>query len=421
MSTYTNTAAAVKPAGTHALLFIYITMLLDVIGLGIIIPVLPKLIAELIYGDMSSAAQWGGFLMFAYATMQFVCAPLLGGLSDRFGRRPVILFSLLGFGVDYLFQGFAPTIGWLFVGRIIAGITGASYTTATAYIADISAPEKRAQNFGMIGAIFGVGFILGPVIGGILGHYGPRVPFYASAVLALLNFTYGLIVLPESLSAENRRAFDLKRANPLGSLLRLRNYPVVLSLLGGFVCIYLAGNAHQSTWSYFTMLKFHWNEKWVGYSLGFVGLMIALVQGGLTRVLVPTLGQRRSIIIGLLFYILGYLLFAFAWKAWMMFAFMVPFALGGLAGPSLQGMISSSVPANEQGELQGSLTSMISLTSIFGPLLMTNLFSYFTSKTAPVFFPGAPFLMGAILTFMSFLFIWRSFKLFPNRATTPAA
>jgi DHA1 family tetracycline resistance protein-like MFS transporter len=384
-----------------ALVFIFITLLIDVIGIGIIIPVLPKLIQEMTGGSLSDASEYGGWLLFSYSIMQFFFSPILGGLSDQYGRRPVLLASLFGFAIDYLFLGFAPTIFWLFIGRIIAGITGASFTTAGAYIADVSEPEKRAQNFGIIGAAFGLGFIIGPAIGGVLGQYGPRVPFFAAAGLTMLNWLYGFFILPESLKPENRRPFDWKRANPWGSLVQLQKYPVIISLVASFVCIYIAGHAAQSTWTYYTMEKFKWSEDWVGYSLSFVGLMVALVQGGLNRVMIPKLGARNAVFIGLSFYVFGFVCFAFATKGWMMFAFMVPYSLGGLAGPSLQGIISSQVPGNEQGELQGGLNSLISITSIIGPLLMTYLFGYFTGDKAPVYFPGAPFLMGAFLTLVS--------------------
>lgn len=384
-----------------ALGFIFVTLLIDITGFGIIIPVLPKLISELIHGTISDASKYGGWLMFSFAIMQFLFSPVLGNLSDQYGRRPVLLFSLVGIGIDYLILAFAPTIGWLFVGRLLAGIGGASFTTGVAYIADISPPEKRAQNFGLVGVAFGLGFIVGPVIGGILGQFGSRVPFFAAAGLALLNSLYGYFILPESLKKENRRHFNLKNASPVRSLLRLKRYPVVAGLVGSLVCIYVAAHAVQSTWAYFTMEQFGWNEAMVGYSLGFVGLMIAIVQGGLIRIVIPKIGQKRSVYLGLFLYSLGFLLFAFATKGWMMFAFLVPYCLGGLAGPALQGIISSQVPANEQGELQGALTSLVSVTSIIGPPMMTNLFAYFTSGKSPVYFPGAPFLAGAALTLVS--------------------
>jgi DHA1 family tetracycline resistance protein-like MFS transporter len=371
---------------------------------------MPALIIELIHGDISAASSYGGWLMFAYAIMQFLCAPILGNLSDKYGRRPVLLFSLLGFGIDYIFLSLAPNIGWLFVGRIIAGITGASFTTASAYIADISAPDKRAQNFGMIGAAFGLGFIIGPLIGGMLGQFGSRVPFIAAAVLTLLNWLYGYFVLPESLAKENRRPFEWKRANPLGSLLQLKKYPSVAGLIISLTLVYIAAHAVQSTWSFYNIGKFYWDEKMVGYSLAFVGFMIALVQGGLIRLVIPKIGQEKSLYIGLLLYSIGMLLFAFATEGWMMFAFCTVYCLGGIAGPALQGIISSHVPPNEQGELQGALTSLMSATSIVGPLLMTNLFSYFTRPVAPVYFPGAPFLMGAVLFLISTILSYRSLR-----------
>jgi len=391
-----------------ALGFIFVTLLLDVIGFGIIIPVFPKLISELIHGDLSEASVYSGWLMFAFSTAQFLFSPVLGNLSDRFGRRPVLLISLFGFGLDYLFLVFAPNIAWLFIGRIIAGITGASMTTATAYIADITPPEKRAQNFGLVGAAFGLGFIIGPVIGGVLGQYGSRVPFYAAAALTFLNWLYGFFILPESLPAENRRPFNWKRANPVGSLLQLKKYPVVAGLVSSLVFIYIAAHATQSTWTFFTMEKFNWNEAWVGYSLGFIGLMVALVQGGLIRYINPKLGAKRSIIYGLGMYGVSFILFAFATETWMLFAIIIPYCLGGIAGPAIQGLISGQVPPNEQGELQGALTSLVSATSIIGPPLMTHLFSYYTNDQSAVYFPGAPFLLGALLTFISLLLTARS-------------
>jgi len=393
-----------------ALSFIFVTLLIDVIGFGIIIPVIPKLIMELTGGGMSDASVYGGWLMFAFAAMQFIFSPILGGLSDQFGRRPVILISLFGFGLDYILVALAPSIGWLFVGRIFAGITGASFTAASAYIADVSTPEKRAQNFGMIGAAFGLGFIIGPVIGGILGQYGARVPFFAAAGVTLLNWLYGYFVLPESLSKENRRSFDWKRANPIGSLMHLRKYPVISGLVISLVCIYVAAHAVQSTWSYFTMEKLKWDEAMVGYSLGVVGILVSLVQGLLIRYTTPLFGPKKSVYIGLALYTFGLILFAFASQSWLMFVFLVPYCLGGVAGPALQALMSNQVPANEQGELQGALTSLISVTSIVGPPLMTGLFAFYTKPTAMVYFPGAPFLAGALFMLVSLMMAMRTLK-----------
>jgi MFS transporter, DHA1 family, tetracycline resistance protein len=390
------------------LIFIFITLLVDVIGFGIIIPVIPTFISKLIDGDLSEAATWGGWLLFTYSAVQFFAAPVIGALSDQYGRRPVLLASLLAFAIDFILSGFAPNIGWLFVGRFIAGITGASFSTANAYIADISTPEKRAQNFGMVGAAFGLGFIIGPAIGGFLGQYGERIPFFAAAGLAFLNFLYGYFILPESLSKENRRPFDIKRANPFNSIKNLTRYPVILGLIGAFICIYIAAHANQSTWGYITMEKFKWDSKMVGISLGWVGLTVGLVQGVLSRYIIPKLGQTNSVYIGLVVYVIGFTMFGFATQSWMMFAIMTFFAFGGICGPSLQSIISSQVPPNEQGELQGTLTSLVSLTSIVGPLVMTNLFAYFTHSSSSIYFPGAPFLMAAFLCLLGLGFAYRT-------------
>ncbi|TLV00229.1 TCR/Tet family MFS transporter [Dyadobacter luticola] len=395
---------------TPALGFIFITLLIDVIGLGIIIPVMPKLISELTGDNISAASRDGGWLLFAYASMQFVCAPIIGALSDQFGRRPVLLASLFGFGIDYIFLAFAPTLAWLYVGRIIAGILGASFTTGAAYIADISTPEKRAQNFGLLGAAFGLGFIIGPVVGGLLGQFGTRVPFMAAAGFSLLNWLYGYFILPESLALENRRKFQWSRANPIGSLQNLKRYPVIYGLIFSLGLVYIAVHAVQSNWAFYVIEKFKWDEAHIGYSLGAVGILSAVVQGYLIRLILPKLGQRRGVYVGLLLYALGFVLYAFATEGWMMYVFMIPYILGSIAGPSIQGIISTQVAANEQGEIQGALTSLQSLTSIIGPPLMTNLFSTFTRPEAKIYFPGAPMLTAAILTLASTILARRSLK-----------
>lgn len=377
--------------------FIFITLLIDITGWGIIIPVVPTLIKELIHGDISLASKYGGWLSFLYASMQFLFASVLGGLSDKYGRRPIILSSLLGFSINFLIQALAPNIIWLFIGRIFSGITGASITTASAYIADVSDEENRAKNFGLIGVAFGLGFIIGPVLGGILGHYGSRIPFFAASALCLVNFVYGYFALPESLDKKNRRNFEWKRANPVGALLQLKKYPQILGLILVLVFVYIAGHAVQTNWAFFTMYKFNWNERMVGISLGVSGLMAAIVQGGLIRYINPKIGNERSIYYGLSLYALGMLLFAFASESWMMFAFLIPYGLGGIAGPSLQSVITSQVPRNEQGELQGTMASLMSATSIIGPPLMTNTFYYFTHEDAPFKFPGAPFFLAFLL------------------------
>lgn len=394
-----------------SLSFIFITILVDVIGIGIIIPVLPTLIESLTGQGLSEAARIGGWLMFAYAIMQFFFAPLLGALSDRYGRRPVLLIALLGLGVDYIFHAYAPTIGWLFVGRILAGISGASFTVATAYIADISTPEKKAQNFGLVGAAFGLGFILGPVIGGVAAKWGVQVPFLVAAALSLLNFLYGFFVLPESLSPDKRiERVDYKKANPIGSLLKFKKYPIVITFLVPFFLIYIASYSVQSTWTFYTMYRFEWDEAMVGYSLALVGIIVAVVQGGLVKVVVRKIGENKTVIVGMMFWLIGLVLFAFASKSWMMFAFTIPYCLGGVAGPTLQGLISNVVPDNMQGQLQGTLTSVISLTAIVGPPLMTYIFYSFTSAEAPIHFPGAPFFAGAICMLVAFVMTIRKLK-----------
>jgi len=386
-----------------ALFFILITLLVDTIGFGIIIPVMPDLIQELSKGTLSEAAAASGWLLSTYAIIQFFCAPIIGGLSDRFGRRPVLLGALFGFACDYMFLAFAPTLAWLFVGRAIAGIMGASFTTAAAYIADISTKENRAQNFGMIGAAFGLGFIIGPVIGGLLGGLGTRVPFMVAGGLTMANWLYGYFILPESLSQENRRKFEWGRANPIGTLVSLSKYSVIAGLLIAISLLYLAAHAVQSNWAYYTIERFNWKPHQIGISLGVVGIVTAIVQGYLIRMVIPKLGTRRSVYVGLGLYTVGLVLFALANQGWMMYAFTVIYCFGGIAGPAMQGVMAGIIPPNAQGELQGGFTSLMALTAIFGPLLMNGLFAYFTSQDAPLYFPGAAMSLGALLCLASTL------------------
>lgn len=400
-----------QPNKKGALGFIFVTLLIDVMGWGLIIPVMADLIAQLKGIPVNEASTYGGILLSVFAIMQFACAPLIGNLSDRYGRRPILLLSLLGFGIDYIILALAPTYGWLFAGRIIAGITGASFTTASAYIADVSPDEtSRAKNFGMIGAAFGLGFVLGPALGGLLANWGIRAPFYAAAALCLINCLYGYFLLPESLSKENRRPFEWSRANPLGSLQFLGRHPEIAGLAASFFLIYLGAQAVQGNWNFYTIYRFNWSEGMVGISLAVVGVLVGAVQGGLTRVVVPKLGNEKSIYWGLGLYALGMLLFAFATESWMMFAFLVPYCLGGICGPSLQSVISVHVPANQQGELQGALTSLMSLTTIFGPLIMNGSFAYFTSARAPFQFPGVHFVLGTVCMVLSIVIINRVFN-----------
>lgn len=387
--------------------FIFITLLIDVMGWGLIIPVMPGLIAELKQVPVNEASSDGAWLIAAYAITQFLFAPVIGNLSDRYGRRPVLLISLLGFGLDYIVLALAPSFGWLFLGRIIAGITGASFTTASAYIADISTPATRAKNFGMVGAAFGLGFVIGPALGGLLAGLGIRAPFYAAAGLCLLNALYGFFVLPESLDKAHRRPFSWKKANPFGSLRFLRNNPAISGLAFCFFLIYMAAQSVQGNWNFFTMYRFGWKEGMVGISLAVVGVLVGAVQGGLTRIVNPKLGDVKSIYLGLCLYALGLALFSVATEGWMMFAFLIPYCLGGIAGPSLQSTLAGHVPPNQQGELQGALTSLMSLTTILGPLIMNNLFRYFTTSKAPFYFPGISFLLGAVFMLLAVWIAWK--------------
>ncbi len=388
-------------AGRSAVLFIFIAVLVDVIGLGIIVPVIPRLIMDLTGEGVSRAAIYGGWLWFAYAVMQFFCAPILGNLSDRVGRRPVLLFSLAALGVDYTIMGLAPALSWLFVGRTLAGIAGASFIPAYAYLADVTPPEKRAQNFGLVGAAFGLGFILGPAAGGLLGQIGTRVPFFAAAALAGLNVLFGLFVLPESLPKESRRPFQIRRANPVGALVHLRKYPVVPGIAAALFLWQLAQQSFSSTWAFFTMYKFNWSEAQVGGSLAFVGVIMATSQGVLTRVVVPRFRERRVVLTGLLCGIVGYVALGFASRGWMMYAFMLPWLIAGLAYPSMNAIMSQQVPPDAQGELQGGVASLYSLALVVGPPVMTQLFGRFSGKTAVAHVPGAAFLFSALLATVS--------------------
>lgn len=393
-----------------AMIFIMITLLIDCIGFGIIIPVLPNLIKEFTGGSISVAADYGGYLMVAFALPQFIFSPILGGLSDQYGRRPILLFSLFGLGMDYLFLSFAPSIFWFFIGRIIAGITGASFTTGMAYIADISTPEKKAQNFGLVGAAFGLGFILGSVGGGLLSSFGLRVPFMVAAGLSLVNWLYGYFILPESLAPDKRRNFSWKRANPIGSFMNASKYPAILGLLATLLLLYIASHSVQSNWSYYVIEKFQWTPKMIGYSLAVVGIMVALVQGGLIRIIIPKIGNRKAIYFGLILYVIGFLCFAFAKNGLMMMLFIIPYCLAGMGGPAMQSIISNQVPENAQGEIQGITTSLQSLAAIIGPWVVSHIFVYFIEDGTPLYFPGAPFIFSAVLTLIGLFIAIRALR-----------
>jgi DHA1 family tetracycline resistance protein-like MFS transporter len=400
-------------AGRWALVFIFITMFVDTVGLGIIIPVAPKIIADLTgpyatnAAAMSASAAWGGWLQTSFAAMLFLFSPLIGNLSDRFGRKPVLIASLLFLGFDYFITAIAPTIWWLFVSRILSGIAGAAYVTANAYIADVSPPEKRAANFGLTGAAFGIGFVVGPAIGGLLGQYGVRVPFFAAAALAVANALFGLLVMKESLPLEKRRSFEWWRANPVGSLMALKRYPMVLGFIGVLVLMRLAHDANPVIWSYYVYLKFHWTTAQLGWALAFLGMVMAFVFGFLTRIAIPKLGEHNAAIIGLLAGAAGFAGYAFATQGWMMYPWMLVWSLMGLAMPTINAIISKHVPGNEQGELQGALASIGGVTSIVAPVLLTTVFSYFTGPATPVYFPGSAFLAAGVMLALAALLIMR--------------
>ena len=415
-----------RALGKNALLFIFITVMLNMIGFGVIMPVMPKLIMAVTgENSVANAAQWGGLLTFVYAMMQFIMMPIVGGLSDRFGRRPVILASLAAYSFDFFIMAIAPAISLIVAARLLAGAFAATFSTANAYIADISPPEKRAANFGLMGAAFGLGFIIGPGIGGILGdEFGPRAPFFFVAALGAVNFVYGFFVLPETLKPENRRRFEWRRANAFGNFVQFAQYPVMLPIAGAIFLYQLAHWTFPSVWSYYAIEKFQWSEKSIGWSLMYVGLMAAIVQGGLTRIIIPKIGERRAALFGVTIAITTYVAFALANEDWMVYGLITISALAGLTLPSLQGIMSRTIPANAQGELQGAVAAIASLSMLLGPPLMTQIFAVFSAPDKPyaigdivifakglgVYLPGAPFLLAALLTLFAFIPLLIAFR-----------
>ncbi|WP_242217319.1 TCR/Tet family MFS transporter [Shinella zoogloeoides] len=387
----------------RGLFLVFMIMFLDVIGIAIIMPVLPAYLRELTGDDISQAAIDGGWLLLVYAGMQFLFAPFVGNLSDRFGRRPVLLACILTFAIDNLICAMATSYWMLFVGRVLAGLSGASFGTAAAYIADVSTDETRAKNFGLMGIAFGTGFVIGPVIGGILGEFGPRIPFYGAAALAFLNFLGAWILLPESLLPVNRRRFELARANPLGALAQMRHYPGVLWVGLVFFCYGLAHAVYPSVWSFVSSYRYGWSEGEIGLSLGIFGIGGAVVMGFVLPRVVPRLGEYRTALLGLVFSVLALSGYAAAWQGWMVYVVIVLTALEALADPPLRSIASARVPASAQGELQGALTSVSSITTIIGPLIFTQVFSRFTAPSAPVSFAGAPFAVAALILLVGFV------------------
>jgi DHA1 family tetracycline resistance protein-like MFS transporter len=407
-----------RPPGRHALLFILVTIFIDTLGFGIIIPVLPKLIAELGHTSISEAAGYGGALMFVFALMQFLFAPVLGNLSDRFGRRPVLLISLATLAVDYLIMGFATSLAWLFLGRLLAGASAATFATTNAYIADITPESERAARFGLVGAAWGIGFVAGPAIGGLLGEFGPRVPFFAAAVLALVNVVYGLLVLPETLPADRRRPFRFTRANPIGALQALRPYPVVITLFGALVLYFMAHDVNPSTWTYYVIHRFEWSEGQVGLALAAVGISSAIVSGTLVGPLVKRLGELRAASLGFVLAAVSFFGYAFVTEGWMLFPCIAVGGFMGLVMPSLRGIMSAAVPQDQQGELQGAISSLMGLTAIVSPLIMTQAFRIFSADDAPVYFPGASFFLAGCLALLALWVVHAAIRADRRRANS---
>jgi DHA1 family tetracycline resistance protein-like MFS transporter len=394
--------------------FILITVVLDATGIGLLVPVLPRLIGELSGAGLTRAAVYGGWITALFATVQFLAAPLLGNLSDRFGRRPVLLASLAAFGLNYLLMGFAPSLAWLFAGQAIAGLCGATAATAGAYLADISTVGNRARHFGMMGGAFSFGFIIGPVLGGLLGSIGLRVPIFAAAGLALVNFVYGLLVLPESLKPEHRRPFSLARAHVLGTVRQLRRHPLVFGILGGVLLMSVAGQTLPAIWPYFTMQELGWGEQEVGYSLGAYGLLGIMAQAWLIPLLMQRCGPRGTALVGQSLGIASLVGFAFAPNSLLVSACIVPSALSFVAWPAMSSIMSANTPPQAQGELQGAIASAQSLAAVVTPLVMPRVFSTFAATDAPVHFPGAAFLLGAVLLVASLVVVRRVTRLVPH-------
>jgi len=394
-----------------ALTFVLLSVFIDSLGFGIIIPSMAPVIMQLTHQPEAIASQWNGYLMAVYALLQFFMAPVFGNLSDRIGRRPVLLWSLAAFGIDFLLTGLATSMLWLFIGRAVAGVFGASFAAAGSYIGDISNDENRTKNFGFIGAAWGFGFTAGPAIGGLLaGHIDPRAPFFVAAALALANVVFGYFVLPESLPAERRRKFDWSRANPFGAFRSLTHLPMVAGLLAAVFLYQVAHDSLPAVWMFYTQLKFGWGTKEVGYSLTFVGIMTVIVMAGLTGKVVPALGERRAIIIGFLVMTLGFVGYSLAPNPWWLYASIAVGSLGGIANPCVQSVMSRQAGPSAQGELQGAVASLNGIAAVLSPIFMTQLFKHFSEPGAAVHFPGAPYLVSAVLVFLCVLICARAVK-----------
>lgn len=382
----------------HAFAFVWITVLLDMIGLGLIMPVVPAMLRELTGAEPARAAIYGGWLFFAYAAMQFFCGPIVGGLSDAIGRRPVLLVSVLGLGIDYTLTALSPSLGWLLAGRIIAGMFGASYTTANAYIADVTPPEERGKAFGLMGAAFGVGFVVGPAIGGLLGGLGPRVPFFVAAGLSLSNALYGLLVLPETHPKERRKPLRLSQAHPFGAIVNIPGGARVRPLLLSLFVLFLGGAVYPAVWAFWTTAEFGWSTGMVGLSLAAYGICNTICQAALVGPATKKLGERRAALLGVALSVVGMVLTGLSTKTWMVFVVLVLTSPGGIAMPAMQSWTSKLAPADAQGRLQGTIGAAEGLSSIIGPILMSQVFGAFEHTM-----PGAPFYVAAALSVVALL------------------
>ena len=404
-----------------ALGVVFFTALMDSIGFGIILPVTPTLLMEVSDKGLSSSAVYGGWLMFSFAIMQFISMPVLGNLSDAYGRKPVLLGSLLVLSINYLIMGLAQSLVLLFIGRMISGVGSATFSTCNAYIADTTSIDERAQFFGLMGAAFGLGFVIGPVLGGFLGEYGSRVPFFATAGLIFFNLLVGLIFLPESHTPNNRRPFEIRRANPFSAMKQMSQFKIAFGIIGVLFLYNMGHHALPAVWTFWGIEKFDWTPREIGYSLGFIGILMVFSQGYLIRIVIPALGMRWAGLVGLSFTITAFLGYALSQTPTMAYMFMIAGALGGLAGPAMSGIASSQVGPAQQGELQGAIGSVGSLTNIISPLMMTIVFGIYTAPDAPFYFPGAPFILAAILTMMSLsLFFWITIGFVQKAAEDPS-
>jgi MFS transporter, DHA1 family, tetracycline resistance protein len=396
----------VRAAGRAAFAFVFVTVMLDMLSLGIAMPVLPKLVERFEGGDIARAVRMTGVFSFTWAVMQFIFQPIIGGLSDRYGRRPVILLSNFGLGIDYLVMALAPSLGWLFIGRVSSGITAASFSSASAYIADVTPPEKRAQQFGMLGAAFGLGFIVGPAVGGLLGGIDLRLPFWVAAALSLANACYGFFILPESLPRERRAPFSLAKANPVGSLDLFRSKPGMLGLAGGFFLYLLAHDSLPGVFVLYADYRYGWRERTIGAVLALVGLCSTIVAAGLVGPVVRRLGERRALVTGLTFGAAGFFIYGMAWFGWMFVAGVAVMAPWGIAGPSMQALMTRRVGPNEQGRLQGAMSSLRGITGMLAPLIFTQIFAAAIAPGRGVHVPGAPYLLASALIVASGVVGW---------------